>query len=72
MESQWHAVWHDGIGEGGALASVVALGADDRCNPLLCYRQEVMRTRYSSQRVDCNLDVAVGAIFEANRHRQPR
>ena len=50
----------------------VAARRDDRGDALLGDRQEVVRVGRGADRVDRDLDAAVGAVLEADRHREAR
>ncbi len=52
------------------VAILVAGGGDDRRMAALGHREEMMRLRRGLDRIDGDLDVAVGAILEADRARQ--
>ena len=50
----------------------VAARGDDRAEPLLGHAQELMRMRGGAHGVDRDLHAAVGAVLEADRHREAR
>src|SRR3954465_8282805 len=54
------------------VAVLVAARLDDRHLTALVHREEMLVLARREQRVDGALDVAVGAILEADRRRQPR
>ncbi|KAG1450799.1 hypothetical protein G6F57_016320 [Rhizopus arrhizus] len=54
------------------MAVRIAGGRDDGGAALLGDRQEMMRIGGSPHRVSSDLDVAIGAVLEADRARQPR
>ena len=64
------------IGLGAAaqdqMTIIVAAGREDRRVPILGQGQEVMRMLRRADRVDRDLEIAVGTILEAHRARQAR
>src|SRR5919106_360628 len=53
------------------VAVVVAAGLDDLHLPALVHREEMVLLARGEQRVDGDLHVAVGAVLEAHRRREP-
>ena len=54
------------------VAGVVAARDHDGGQPLLRHREELVRMHGRPDRVDGDLDVAVGAVLEPDRHRETR
>src|ERR671931_223954 len=50
----------------------IAARRDDRAEPLLGHAEEAMRMRASTDGIDGDLHVAVGAVLETDRHRETR